>query len=355
MSETMYDCYLSQFQCLNGILDDKDQLLNGFAAYYRSVSPDRVYLVGSGTSGNACAAAAPFLEKVLGVEVTAAVPTCMGRLYGDRPLLIAVSQGGRSTNTVSFIGRMRKEGASVVTLTDPVDTPVGSAGNFAVPLQARDEQIGPKTRGYMATVLTLYLMGLEAGLNNGTIDRAFYDKCMDQYRETARRGGEYLAACQDFYDAHLADLKLGRNYLFVGKGVSAKVALEDALKVLETLCYPSIGYEFEEFLHGPGCCTDENLALFLFLTQDEDAARMQQAAGIIGEATKNCYLVSHDPSVTGDKVLYLPTPDPVYLSPFTDILFGQLLSAKLTEALGRQRHPAVKDIFARMGTKVPKT
>jgi len=349
----MHDCYLSQFDCLQGILDDKDRLLAGFVPYYRSVAPDRVYLVGSGTSYNACAAAAPFLEKVLGVEVTAAAPTCLCKLHGQRPLLIAVSQGGRSTNTVGFIGRMRREGASVLTLTDPVDTPVGNAGNFAVALQARNEQVGPKTRGYMATVLTLYLMGLEAGLDKGVVDPSFYARCLDQYSETARRGAEYLAACQDFFDAHLTDLKMGRNYLFVGKGVSAQVALEDALKVLETLCYPSIGYEFEEFLHGPGCCTDENLALFLFLPPGEDAGRMRKAADIIGEATKNCYLISHDPSVAGEKVLYLPTPDPVFLSPFTDILFGQLLSAKLTGILGRQRHPAVKDIFTRMGTKVP--
>jgi glucoselysine-6-phosphate deglycase len=139
----------------------------------------------------------------------------------------------------------------------------------------------------------------------------------------------------------------------VGKGVSAKVALEDALKVLETLCYPAIGYEFEEFLHGPACCTDEGLVLFQFLAPGEDAARMLRAADIIGAATKNCYIVSHDPSVRGDKVLYLPTPDPVYLSPFTDILFGQLISAVLTQDMGRQRHPAVKDFYAKMGTKVP--
>lgn len=331
-------------------------MLRGFAAYYRSVAPDRVYLVGSGTSYNACAAAAPFLEQVLHVAVTAAAPTCLDRLYGQKPLLIAVSQGGRSTNTVAFIDRMRQAGVPAVTLTDPVDTPVGKTGSFAVPLMARDEQIGPKTRGYMATELTLYLLGLDAALDKGTIDRAFCEAYLAHYEETARRGEEYLAACQRFYDAHLADLKTARNYLFVGKSVSAQVAAEDALKVLETLCYPSIGYEFEEFLHGPACCTDESLALFLFLflPPDEDVDRIRQAAGIIGEATSNCYTISHDASVTGDKVLCLPTPDPVYLSPFTDVLFGQLLSAVLTGALGRQRHPAVKDIFTRMGAKVPK-
>lgn len=353
LRETMYDCYVSQFDCLGRILDNKDSLLEGFAAYYRSIAPDRLYLVGSGTSHNACAAAAPFMEKVLGVEVTAVAPTCMGNLYGQRPLLIAVSQGGRSTNTVAFIKRLRQKGAPVVTLTDPTDTPVGNAGSFALPLQAQNEQVGPKTRGYMATVLMLYLMALEAGLDKGSIPQADAARYLEQYREVVRRGGEYLAACQSFYDVHVENLKKGRTLLFVGKGVSAKVASEDALKVLETLCYPSIGYEFEEFLHGPACCTDENLTLFMFLTQDEDAARMQKAVSMVTEVTSNAYMISHDPTIRGDKTLYLPVPDSVYLSPFTDILFGQLLSAKLTEALGRERHPSVKDVSSRMGIKAP--
>jgi glucoselysine-6-phosphate deglycase len=349
----MYDCYLSQFECMKRILDGKERLLDGFPSFYRSVNPDRVYLMGSGTSYNACSAAAAFMEKCLGTEVLAVAPTCVGNVYGKRPLAIAVSQSGRSTNTVSALGKMRASGAAVITLTDPIHTPVGDAGDFSMRLDAGQELVGPKTRGYMATVLTLCLMALEAGFMSGGIDKAFHDSAVAAFSETAARGGKYFEACQKFYDANLEDLKKARHFLFVGKGVAAKVAQEDALKVLETLCYPSSGYEYEEFLHGPACCTDEGLACFFFLSGDEDRARMLQTAKIIREATPNCYIVSHSPEIGGEKTLYLATPDPWACSPFTDILFGQLISARLTEELGRTRHPAVKDIFARMNTKVP--
>jgi glucoselysine-6-phosphate deglycase len=349
----MHDCYLSQFDCMKRILEGKGSLLDGFSDFYRSIDPDRVYLMGSGTSYNACSAAAPFMEKCLGTEVLAVAPTCVGNIYGKRPLVIAVSQSGRSTNTVGALGKMRESGVAAVTLTDPIDTPVGKAGDFSLSLDAGQELVGPKTRGYMATVLTLCLAALEAGLMGGGIDKAFHDGAVAALSETAARGGEYFAACQKFYDANLEDLKKARHFLFVGKGVAARVAQEDALKVLETLCYPSSGYEYEEFLHGPACCTDEGLALFLFLAGDGDRERMLQTANIIREATPNCYIVSHDPEIRGEKILYLATPDPCACSPFTDILFGQLISARLTEELGRARHPAVKDIFARMNTKIP--
>ena len=351
--ETMYDCYLSQFSCFKKILVQKDNLLNGFTDFYHSTNPDRIYLVGSGTSFNACASAAEFMESCLGIEIITVAPTRIGKIYGKRALVIAVSQSGRSTNTIGALRKIKDAGAAVVTLTDPKETPVSMAGDLALHLAADQELIGPKTRGYMATVLTLHLLALEAGLAEGRLQRAFYDKSLNAYAETAALGEEYFATCQSFYDKNLDDLKSTGHVLFVGKGVSAKVADEGALKVLETLCYPASGYEYEEFLHGPICCIDDKLAIFFFLAGDEDRNRMLKTADIISAATKNCYIISHDPEVQGEKILYLPTPDAKLCSPFTDVLFSQLISAKLTEALQRKRHPAVSDISSKMGTKTP--
>ncbi len=349
MSETMYDCYLSQFKTMQKILTESASA--SFTDFYKSAAPDRIYLFGSGTSYNACSAAAPFMEEALGVEVTVTAPTQAGKLYG-KPLVIAVSQGGRSTNTLAAIKNAKENGASVVTLTDPKDTPVGAVADLALHLQADDEQIGAKTRGYTATVLTLYLMALETAFALGSVNRDFYNRKLNALKDTIAKGEEYFAACQDFYNANFENLKTMKNIIFTGKGIPAKVAQEDALKVLETLCYPSLGYEYEEFLHGPACCTSEELGLFIFLTSGADRERMIKTSEMISGATANCYIISHDPDIRGDKVLYLPSEDPDFCSPFIDILFGQLLSAKLTEDLGRERHPAVKDIFTSMGTKV---
>lgn len=352
MKETMHDCYLSQFSCMKNIITNRKAILKEFIDFYKAVKPDRIYLLGSGTSYNACSAAGPFMEKTLAVEITPVVPSSTGKLYGKRPLIIAVSQSGRSTNTVSAINKIKKIGVPVVTLTDPKDTPVGNIGDLSVHLAADNELIGPRTRGYTATVLTLYLMALEAGLACGAIEEAEYDKAIAAYNETVDNGGQYFKACQDFYDLNLENLSKARKFIFVGKGAAAQVAKESALKVLETLCYPAIGYEYEEFLHGPVCCADEELALFLSLSYDEDKERMLKTAELVGDITRNCYIVTHDPGMKGDKVLVLPSAEPDYSSAFTNILFGQLISAKLTEDLARTRHPGVKAIFSNMGTKV---
>lgn len=353
MAETMYDCYFSQFECMKKVLSNRDQILGGFSDFYKRIHPDRIYLIGSGTSNNACSAASAFMEEVLGLEVTVLAPSRVGRLHGERALAILVSQGGRSTNTVSAVKRVQSQGIKVVTLTDPKETPVGSSADFPILLAANNELIGPKTRGYAVTVLSLYLLALEAGLAVGSISAGQYDDYSDSLLKMTEQGDDWLARCEKFYHENRQDLKTATHYMFAGKGTRGEVAKEAALKVLETLCFAANGYEFEEFLHGPACCTDENFALFLYLSGDEDQARMLDAARIVRRATKNSYVISHDPGVEGTKALYLPGSEKPYLSPFSDVLFAQLISAVLTEEMDRSRHPAIRNIFQEMGTKVP--
>jgi glucoselysine-6-phosphate deglycase len=318
----------------------RGELLKGFNDFYKIQKPNRILLMGSGTSFNACASAAAFMENILDMEVNVMTPTSLKQVYG-RPIVIAVSQGGRSANTIATVAMLKAAGVPTVTLTDPVDAPLGKAGDLPIQLAAEDEQIGPKTRGYAATVFTLCLMALK--VTGGSAG---------ELQEIIQNGPGYFEACDDFLHKHIDALKKARHYIFAGKGASGKAALESALKVLETLCCPAAGYEFEEFLHGPALCVDADTALFLYLPQDEDKARVLKAAKLIEQATQNVYIVSHDTHVQGDKILYLPCPNAEYLSPVTDVLPAQLISARLPDMLGRARHPAVADISKEMGTKV---
>jgi len=336
---------------MKNLLSNKNEILKDYIDFYCKIKPDRIYLIGSGTSYNSCAVAAPFMEKILGVEVKTVAPSALGNIYGNKPLAIAVSQSGRSTNTIDAINKLKKIGVPVITLTDPKDSPVGHVGDLAVHLAANNELIGPRTRGYTATVLTLYLMALEVGLVCKTIDESVYNEAITAYNSTFNNADMYFKACQDFYDLHYDNLCKIRKYMFAGKDNSAMVAVESALKVIETVIFPAMGFEYDEFLHGPLCCANEDLGVFLFLTHDDDIGRMLKSADLIGKITENCYLISNDPSIKGDKILYLAPENPEYTSVFTNILFPQLISAKLTVDMARVRHPGVKDIFDNMGTK----
>jgi glucoselysine-6-phosphate deglycase len=281
------------------------------------------------------------VESVTGLEVTVTTPTSLGRAYG-KPLAVAVSQSGRSSNTMAAVEKLKGQGIPVATLTDPAETPVGRAGDLSLHLSAGNEQIGPKTRGFAATVFTLYLMALEIA---GEAD-------VTPLNEIIGNKKTYFESCENFLNAHMESIKKARHFMFAGKGASRKAAAEAALKVMETLCCPAAGYEFEEFLHGPAFCANGHTAFFLFLPCDGDKARVLQTAALLRRVTDNVYVVSHVPQVRGDGILYLPCPNPPLLSPVSDVLLAQLISSKLPDMLGRARHPAVLNIAKEMATKL---
>lgn len=350
MLREMYSYYRSQPSCMEGLLSRRKEMVGGFARFYNEQKPDRIYLFGSGSSLNACKAASEYMETILGVEITCAPPSNPPVIRGSRPLVLAISQSGKSSNTVALLEELRG-GVPTVSFTAGVDNPVARMADFSVDISVGDETVGPKTRGVTGTVLCLYLATLEAALLCGNLSEAGYSEEIGLLEKTIGYGEQNLEACEDFYRAHLEDLKLARHFLFVGKGPAAAVGEEDALKVLETLCLPSAGYEFEEFLHGPPICINEETALFLFNSGDKDSFRMKKMADITRKASKNSYIIDRTGSMQGDNILRLNAGDSKFMSPFVDIYFGQLISSLLTQELGIIRHPAIRSITSDMNTK----
>jgi len=350
MLREMYGYYRSQPSCMEGLLSRRKEIAGGFARFYHERKPDRIYLIGSGSSLNACKAASEYMETILGVEVTCAPPSNPPVIRGSRPIVVTVSQGGKSSNTVALLKELQG-GVPTVSFTAGVDNPVARMADLSVDIPVGDETVGPKTVGVTGTVLCLYMATLEAALVCGDLSESRYGEEIGLLEETIGYGEQNLEACEDFYLAHLEDLKTARHFLFVGKGPAAAVGEEDALKVLETLCMPSAGYEFEEFLHGPPICINEETALFLFNSADKDSVRMVKMADIARKASNNSYIIDRTGSMQGDHVLRLKAGDSKFMSPFVDIYFGQLISSLLTRELGIVRHPAIRSITSDMDTK----
>jgi len=351
--ETMYDFYCSQPECLKQILDNRKGIVGKFGAFYAEKKPDRVYLVGSGSSKNANNAAQAFMSHVLGTDVLVVIPSSPPVIRGKNPLIIVTSQGGKSTNTFALIQDMRQKGYPIVTFTGSLDEPIPQAADLAIDVSVGDETVGPKTRGYTGTVLCLYLAALEGGLASGALSQADYDKYIAFLDETIGYGAENQEKCLAFYNTHLEALKEARDFQFLGKGCAAAVGAEDALKVVETIFYPSTGHEFEEFLHGPTGAIAETSALFFFYTGDEDGPRMENIAKIIRENTaKNTYIIDRTSTLEGEFVLSLKSGKCKYMSPFVDVFFGQLISALLPGAMGKVRHPGLKELAGKTGTKI---
>lgn len=282
---------------LRAMLDGRAALTAPFTARFGGQRPDRVVLVGSGSSYHAALMAKPVIERALGCEATAVVPTRfadeLGALRAERPLYLLSSQGGHSTNTYACLRALRADGAAVCAVTADAASPIGREADLCVALPIGEERIGAKTKGMLATALTLCLLALALGEALGTAPAGFSERCLAEFYAIADAMPDNLSRakrwCADVLPALAPSLYLD----VVAGGALAGAAMEGRLKLLETIYRPVIYYEFEEYLHGVQNALSERTHLLCLLPEAPAArARMRRLAAFAEGQGAHCYLVA---------------------------------------------------------------
>jgi|GEM_PF-609241 len=237
-----------------------------------------VRLVGSGSSRNALQVAAHRFSSLHRCPVTVEGPreylrTDLGNGEGD--LAVVVSQTGTSTTTIEALEAAQASHALTLAVTADPGSPFGRRSRETVVLPVGREDVGPKTKGFTATVAGLArLAELTAppGSTGGDLpDAEAYERAL---RELVPR---HVAL-----GARLAAAHSGRGHVMVvGTGRFYGAALEGSLKLQEMAGTSASCFELEESLHGRFHGLSEgDLALFL-VGEEEDEAVASAAAGVL--------------------------------------------------------------------------
>ena len=104
---TMRSCIEEQPAVMQRIFENRSENLKDLLSYYKEICPDHLYIIACGSSYNASCAAAVFMEKALDIDVTVHVPSQIPTIRAKRPLILAVSQGGESTNTIAAVKALK--------------------------------------------------------------------------------------------------------------------------------------------------------------------------------------------------------------------------------------------------------
>ena len=336
MAKNMVDFIREQPEALRRILDAHEQLTKTFVELYCANRPDRLYLIGSGTSNNAAAASAPYMQRALGVEVIDSPSSRLPEIPAavKKPMFCVISQGGRSTNSIAAIERYQDY--PVVVITADEESIIGKRyRDKHMLLACGPETVGPKTKGYTTTILTFCLCALDAALAAGAMERAAHAAALADLSAMIDAMPGNIERTFAWYHLNENALVNTNKYVFIGKNVGWKTALESALKVLETVKYPAMAYEFEEYLHGPIMMGDEKLCLIGFVPADSDGERMLGLLDYFRNITPCSYAVGSDPALAERGSLVLDVPSDACLGPFAHILPGQVISALLPTRMGR--------------------
>ena len=321
---TMHDYIYQQPEVLARIVSDRKAIAGEAARFMAEHKPDSICLIASGTSRNAALTASYFMEDVLGIPVTVRAAAAKGHFFGSS-LAVFISQSGNSTNTIAAAEKCPVPSFAI---TGNESGRLNTICSHHILMPCGPEDVGPKTKGYTATIAVLYVLALEAALLSGRISASGYDEAVSALMAASDALKGNIERAEKWTEANSQAFMDAGSFYLVGKDQDYTVAAEGALKIMETLLVPAAACEFEEYLHGPTCSLEKSVGgIYLLPSEsDPDRGRIERLMEIHAEKSGSVFAVTEGKGSTEGRTLVLEPAAKWYARPFSFILPLQLIS-----------------------------
>ena len=283
VTQTVLDNIRYQPTVLPEVFANRSVFTDPFVAFMQEHAIKKVIFFGSGTSYNVSQIAAYYFKHIVGIAAEAQYPTVFEHyekpdwadlIPNDQILFVGISQSGTSVSTCEVMRHGRAMGVRTLAITGDLESEITHHVDLAVHLLVGEELTPPETKGYTVSVLTVYLMAMAVAERKGIM-------AAEQYGAALREAEEFLAHFQDvidegeaWYERNKASIVQGDRIYVIGYGIDYGSMLEGMLKVGEMLRVPTIGYELEEFSHGPTMALRDNQTLIMIGSDEAEFQRM---------------------------------------------------------------------------------
>jgi glutamine---fructose-6-phosphate transaminase (isomerizing) len=232
-------------------------------------------LCGRGSSGHAGVFLRYLIETRLGIAVSASAPSVTTAFRSPlrlrNALFIVISQSGRSPDLVEATKSARATGARTIAIVNATSSPVATAAEFVIPIEAGAEH------SIAATKTVIGSMAAGASL--------IAELAEDQALRSALDGlPERLNRAQGLDWSKVSnDLTRASAVFVAARGLGLGWARETALKLCEILRLPAIGLSAAELQHGPRAALSSKTPVLMMRLMDETAASVDELASELRE------------------------------------------------------------------------
>jgi glutamine---fructose-6-phosphate transaminase (isomerizing) len=227
-------------------------------------------LCGRGSSGHAGVFLRYLVETRLRLPVSASAPSVITAfrtpLKLRNALFIVISQSGRSPDLVAATASARDAGARTIAIVNAPASPVASAAEFVIPIEAEAEHSVAATK----TVIGSMAAGSElvAELAEDDALRLALDRLPERLNRALSLDWSGISD----------DLAKASAVFVAARGLGLGSAREIALKLSEILRLPSIGLSAAELQHGPRAALSPRTPVVMMRLADETAATVDVLA-----------------------------------------------------------------------------
>ncbi|MBQ0010763.1 MAG: SIS domain-containing protein [Ruminococcus sp.] len=231
---------------LSGLKNANEKVLRNLSDEMKHRRIRHVYFAARGTSDHAATYAQYLFGFVAGLPCGLATPSVISR-YGGKidyrdSLVIGLSQSGEAADVIAVISEAKEMGALTAAVTNSPDSPLAGAVDYHLYCSAGKETSIAATKTFTAQMMLLAYLCAEY-TDHEPLKKALGDV------------PSQIAHLLDYMPEELAQLTKRyvslESAVVLGRGFAYPIALEGALKILETNNVKMRGYAASDFHHGP--------------------------------------------------------------------------------------------------------
>ena len=308
----------------------------------------RLYLVGSGSSYNACVLGACYLNKLAGIEafpiIAGSFREFLGNTDSGQAAYILVSQSGETKDVINVLNYLEERKADKVFAVVNV---LGSSLQLRVrrhlPLLSNIEVSVPATKTFTNQVIIFLFLALKLaeikGKENSRLKKEI-EKIPSLLQETLATTFE---KCRQ-----VATFLAKKKYLYyLGYGISYGACLEAALKMKEITYIPCEGMYSSEFKHGPLAIIKRNDWVLFLSTLEDSYMTLSHINEVSCRLGKICTISPSDSSLSLNSDILIPLPSE---NPFLVPLLGVVVAQQIAYYVSQE-----KDINPDLPRNISKT
>ena len=296
-----------------------------------------VRLIGCGTALNACKIGQLAIESLARIPAVAHVASEFR--YNDpviNPSAIhfAVSQSGETADTISAVKEIHLKGGEVHGIVNVVGSTIARLCGQGVYIHSGPEQAVASTKAFTNMVASLLLFSIRIGRTR-SFSRERGRSLIDNFQNIPSQMEEYLSNPGPIEEA-VELVKHAKSVLFLGRGLSAPVASEGALKLMEVAYIPCLAYPAGEMKHGPIALLEKDSPVIVIAPNDKHREKTVSSMHECKARGAKIILIHEDGdpiSEEADVAISIPKCDPL-LTPLLSVVPTQLIAYQTALELG---------------------
>jgi len=258
--------------CISGRLDrvGGNGRLGGLKLDPRDLAKiPHVRLLGCGTAYNAAEIGQMLIEKLARIPAVAHISSEFRHndpVINPNALHFAVTQSGETADTLSAVKEIQLKGGSVFGVVNVVGSSIARECGKGVYIHSGPEQAVASTKAFSNMVAALTMFALQVGRSRAT-SKEQGKELINGLQQIPHLIEEYLENQGPILEA-VEMIKDAKCVLFLGRGISAPVAREGALKLMEIAYIPCLAYPAGEMKHGPIALLEEGSPVIFIAPND---------------------------------------------------------------------------------------